>query len=76
MLLVAIHTYNLMSWINSTSLSLAAQSTGKVCITRATCMGIPTNIYISWSGSYVTNSPYSDWGPTFYSSVYDIAGIV
>lgn len=75
-LLVGIYTANLMNWINTTSLSYAALSTGKVCITRSTTMGIPTNIYISWSGSYVTDAPYSDWGPSFYASVYDIAGII
>lgn len=73
MFLVSLQAYSYISWVDQKSLSAAARRTGKVSIELATCMGYPAYFYRTWDGTYVTDSPYESWGPSFYRGVYDVA---
>lgn len=71
-LILAIGTYNVMSWIDEAMLVTVTNNYSRISIERTTTMGWPSNYYSGWVGNYVTAAPYELWYPTFYSSVYDI----
>jgi len=65
-------TYNAIQWIDTAALVSVTNQYSRIRITRLTIGGYPSNVYAGWTGSYVTDDPYSVFNPTFYRGVYDI----
>lgn len=64
-----IYLYNTVN-VNSLARAKSETAAGKVRIDYTTINDVPTNYYYSWSGNYVTDSPWQEFSPTFYKDVY------
>lgn len=70
--LVGLGTYQAIQWLDQAALVSVTNNYNRICITRTTTQGWPTNLYSGWVGNYCSDSPYSNFNPTFYSGVWDI----
>lgn len=62
--------YSAIDWIDRYQFNQARAKYDKLCIQQLTLQGNMANVYIGWSGNYVSASPYDNWNPTFTAGDY------
>lgn len=64
--------YDIIDTIDRYMFNSAREKYNKICIQQLNLRGNISNVYLEWSGSYVSPSPYDNWNPSFRPGDYSV----